>query len=137
MIDLLFEGKTVDWTILEQMHKGKTAGLISAALEFGGIIAEAPAKDMAALRKSGMAMGVAFQLIDDVLDYTGRQEELGKTVGSDRDNAKSTAVSLLGIQGAQAKAASLLQEAKDSLNTLSHPTPLLSTLFHQMINRQK
>ena len=136
MIDLLFEGKTVDWGILEQMHRGKTASLITAALEFGGIIANAPAKDMDLLRQSGMAIGVAFQLIDDVLDYTGREEELGKTIGSDRENAKSTAVSLLGIQKAQEKADLLLQTAEESLKGLSCPHLLLHTLFTQMVNRR-
>lgn len=137
MVDLHFEGQTADWNILEQMHRGKTAGLIIAALEFGGIIARAPAEDIASLKKAGCALGIAFQLIDDILDYTSTTEELGKPVGSDRDRAKSTSVSLLGIAQAKEKAEALLQSAESALHALSRPAPLLHALFNQMVNRRK
>lgn len=137
MIDLLSEGNAIDWQILEQMHFGKTASLIIAALEFGGIIARAPSDDMIALQKAGAAIGIAFQLIDDVLDYTGDQKELGKTIGSDRNKAKATAVSLMGIEEAKIKAGLLVEAAKENLNALSCPTTLLSALFNQMLNRKK
>lgn len=137
MIDLIFEGQTIDWEILEQMHRGKTAGLIIAALEFGGIIAQASNQDIAALKKAGLGVGIAFQLIDDVLDYTGTQEELGKPIGSDRDNNKATAVSILGTQNALEKAELLLQSAEKSLSALSRPAPLLRALFDRMIKRRK
>jgi geranylgeranyl pyrophosphate synthase len=137
MIDLLFEGQPVNWPILEQMHLGKTAGLIISALECGGIIAQAPDKDIACLKKAGNAVGIAFQLIDDILDTTGLEEELGKPIGSDRAKNKPTAVSILGIENAQSKAHLLLKTAQESLNALSHPSPLLHTLFEQMVNRHK
>ena len=137
MIDLIFEGQTIDWKILEQMHRGKTAGLIMAALEFGGIIAQASNQDIAVLKKAGLEMGIAFQIIDDVLDYTSTQEELGKPIGSDRDNNKATAVSILGVQNALEKAELLLQSAEKSISALSHPTPLLRALFDRMIKRRK
>jgi geranylgeranyl diphosphate synthase type II len=137
MIDLLSEGWAIDWKILEQMHRGKTSGLIIAALEFGGIISRVPSQDLDLLKQAGSAIGVAFQLIDDVLDYTGAQEELGKTIGSDYERAKATAVSLLGIEEARTKAESLLQAAKKKLNNLSSPASLLNVLFEQMIYRKK
>lgn len=137
MIDLHFEGQAADWDILEQMHRGKTAGLITAALEFGGIVAKAPLSDMASLRKAGTALGVAFQLIDDVLDCTSTEEKLGKPIGSDQEKAKTTAVSLLGVPKAKEKAAILLENASQELQTLSHPSPLLLELFDQMVNRHK
>ena len=137
MIDLHFEGQTADWNILEQMHRGKTAGLIIAALEFGGIIAKAPLSDISSLKKAGLNLGIAFQLIDDVLDCTSTQEELGKPIGSDKNKAKSTAVSLLGIPQAKEKAAVLLESAVKQLNKLSRPSPLLLALFDQMVNRRK
>lgn len=137
MIDLLFEGKTIDWNILEQMHRGKTASLISACLEFGGIIAGAPPQDILTLKKAGADIGIAFQLIDDILDDTGTQEELGKPIGSDRENDKSTAVSILGIENALAKAHLLLQTAEENLSALSMPVPLLRALFDRMINRRR
>ncbi len=137
MIDLLSVGEEVDWETLEMMHLGKTAGLIIAALEAGGIVANAPADDIAALRRIGLAIGTAFQLIDDVLDYTGTEAELGSPIGSDRDKAKPTAVTLLGIEPAQLKAAQLLSTAEEELATLSQPAPLLKGLFDQMVNRSK
>lgn len=137
MIDLHFEGQAADWGILEQMHRGKTAGLITAALEFGGIVAKAPLSDMASLKKAGTALGVAFQLIDDVLDCTSTEEKLGKPIGSDQEKAKTTAVSLLGIPKAKEKATTLLEKALQELQALSHPSPLLLALFDQMVNRHK
>ena len=69
MIDLLSEGQTIDWKTLEQMHLGKTSSLIIASLEFGGIISCLSSHDLSHLRKAGSAIGIAFQLIDDVLNY--------------------------------------------------------------------
>lgn len=137
MIDLLSVGQSIDWKLLEKMHLGKTAGLIIAALEFGGIIANAPAKDIEALRETGQAIGVAFQLIDDVLDYTSTEQELGKPIGSDQGKAKATAVPLLGIDATKEKAALLLQTADENLSMLSRPAPLIRALINQMVNRRK
>lgn len=137
MIDLLFEGKAVDWDTLEQMHLGKTAGLFTASLEFGGILSQAPAKDIEALKNAGKALGLAFQLIDDVLDDTSTQEELGKPIGSDRENNKTTAVSILGIEKARMKASHLLKTAEESIDTLSCPAALLHDIFKQMVNRRQ
>ncbi len=128
MIDLLSEGKSIDWKILEQMHLGKTAGLIIAALEFGGIISSVPLEDLNALQKAGSAIGVAFQLVDDIFDHSE---------SSDSEKSKATAVSLLGIDAALAKATELLQNAKENVSQLSHPAPLLKELFDQMIHRSK
>jgi len=137
MIDLLYTGQAINWDILEQMHSGKTASLMTAALEFGGIIAQAPEEDMRALQSTGLAMGTAFQLIDDLLDYTGTQEELGKEIGSDKAKSKATAISLLGAAPTQEKATQLLHAAKEHLNTLSCPAPLLHALLDLTVNRRK
>lgn len=127
MIDLLTEGKEVDWALLQRMHLGKTAGLITAALEFGGILSRVSFDDRSALRLAGSAIGLAFQLIDDLLD-----EE-----GSDCNYRKATAVSLLGAEKTKTKATELLQTAKEQIHLLSRPAPLLITLFEQMVDRKK
>jgi geranylgeranyl diphosphate synthase type II len=137
MIDLLSVGQTVEWDILEKMHLGKTAGLIAASLEFGGIIAGAPDSDMASLKTIGLSIGIAFQLIDDILDYTGTEEELGKPIGSDQKGGKATAVPLLGINPAKQKALALLKAVDAHLNALSCPAPLIRALCDQMVNRSK
>jgi len=133
MIDLLSEGQAIDWKILEQMHLRKTSGLIIAALEFGGIIASASSDDLNHLRKAGSAIGFAFQLVDDILDHTCG--EPGKPVSSDCKKTKATAVALIGIEEVRAKAEILLQAAKENLNALSSPAPLLSALFEHMIHQ--
>jgi geranylgeranyl diphosphate synthase type II len=137
MIDLLSEGEQVSWDLLEKMHLGKTAGLIAASLEFGGIIAGASETDMKALQKTGLAIGIAFQLIDDLLDDTGTEEELGKPIGSDRENFKATAVSVLGSLATQEMATKLLKASDDNLSSLSCPAPLLRALLDQMVHRRK
>ncbi len=137
MIDLMCEGETIDWELLEKMHQGKTASLIAAALQFGAIIAEASPTDVALLKQAGYAAGVAFQLIDDVLDYTSTEQELGKPIGSDHKKSKATAVTLLGVDSAKQKAVDLLEAADTHLKSLSRPSPLIRALFDQMVNRRK
>lgn len=137
VIDLLSVGKSIDWEILEKMHLKKTASLITAALECGGIIAGAPESDIKALNQTGLAIGIAFQLIDDVLDYTSTELELGKPIRSDEKKSKATAVPLLGIDLAKEKAAKLLQVADRELSNLSRPAPLIKALVGQMVNRSK
>lgn len=136
-IDLANEGKSVEWSLLEQMHRGKTASLIAAALECGGIVAHASHEEISLLTQAGLTVGVAFQLIDDILDETSTSEELGKSIGSDRKKQKATAISVLGIKQAQDVAEDLLKTAKRCLDALSRPTPLLRSLFEQMTHRRK
>jgi|HubBroStandDraft_4_1064222.scaffolds.fasta_scaffold47893_2 geranylgeranyl diphosphate synthase type II len=133
MIDLLSEGQKIDWEILEQMHLGKTSGLIIAALEFGGIIAQASSKDLDALRKAGAAIGIAFQLIDDILDHT-HTDRLARKLP---EREKTTAVALLGMEKAKEKAESFLRDAQEHLKSLSVETPLLHQAFNQMVHRSK
>lgn len=117
MIDLLFEEGPLSWEILEQMHLGKTAGLITSALEFGGIISHAPPHDMALLKKAGTAFGIAFQLIDDLLD-------------------SSPPVAHLGAKEIKERAENLVAEAMQALSSLSVPVPTLHALFDQMLQRK-
>jgi geranylgeranyl diphosphate synthase type II len=126
MIDLLTEGKEVDWALLQRMHLGKTAGLFTAALEFGGILSRVSSDDRNALRLAGSAIGLAFQLVDDLLDEAG----------SDRDCGKATAVTLLGPEKTKTKAGELLQMAKEQIHSLSRPAPLLTAFFEQMVDRK-
>lgn len=124
MLDLFSTDRNMSWETIEQMHLGKTAALITAALEFGCIIAQACDTDREALQRTGMAVGFAFQLIDDLLDKKNCMEK--PTVN---------AVSLLGPEKTKEKANSLLQTAKESVQSLSRDARLISDLLDQMVNR--
>jgi geranylgeranyl diphosphate synthase type II len=137
VIDLVAENKTIDWPTLELMHFCKTACLIIAALDCGAIIANAPLKDRSILQSVGKKMGIAFQIIDDLLDVTGSFSEMGKLAGSDEHKKKATSISVLGLQGSKEKAEELYAQAEKELGTLSQPAPHLSSLFKQLIRRSK
>ncbi len=111
VIDLLSEGKEIDWDTLKQMYLGKTAALFSAALEAGAVIAGASLEDQAALKEAGDYYGIAFQIRDDILDETGTEEAMGKPVGSDTANRKATALTLFGRARAGALAQTFMDEA--------------------------
>ena len=94
------------------LQAGKTGALIGFAAEAGAVIAGA---DRAPLRRYAAALGLAFQIADDILDVTGDEAKTGKRVGKDADAGKATFVSLLGLEGAKARAADLVQEAEAAL----------------------
>ncbi len=136
VIDLLSENQTISFPTLEMMHHYKTASLIIASLEFGGIIGNASSEDLLTLNQIGKKVGIAFQVIDDTLDVTGSFEEMGKNCGSDQAQHKSTALSLMSLPECQEYARELLDSALADLNTLSHKAPLLADLFQQLVNRK-
>lgn len=109
-LDLESEGKRIDYATLRQMHAAKTGALFRAALRVGAILAGAPEDKLAALSIYADAFGLAFQITDDILDVTGTAEKIGKPVGSDARNDKSTYVSLLSLE----KAKETAREAVDS-----------------------
>ncbi len=99
-LDLHFETVKATETQLREIHKAKTGALINAAVQLGAICANADEKQRADLSEYAYALGLVFQIIDDVLDETSTWEELGKPIGSDAQNGKTTFVSLYGIDGA-------------------------------------
>ena len=103
-LDLEAEGRTLALADLIAVHRGKTGALIRAACTLGAIAAEAGPTEVAALTDYGEDIGLAFQIADDVLDATGTSEELGKTAGRDAQLAKSTYVSVMGVDAARAEA---------------------------------
>ena len=115
VIDLLSEGKKINWETLQLMYLGKTAALFSAALEFGGVIAEVSNEELASLKKAGECFGVAFQIQDDISDLTANEKALGKPLGSDIVNKKATSLSLFNKKQAETLASSYLDQALASL----------------------
>ncbi|HEU5169141.1 MAG TPA: polyprenyl synthetase family protein [Gemmatimonadales bacterium] len=127
-LDLEAEGRRLGLNELVAVHRGKTGALIRASCALGGLAAGAPGRVVAALRDFGGEIGLAFQMADDVLDATGTSDQLGKTAGRDRALAKSTCVSLLGVDGARRQAERLAAGAVAQLARAGVPTASLGTL---------
>ena len=121
MLDMAGEGRALVKAELEELQRLKTGCLISAACELGCIAAGGNDQQQAQLRRYAHAIGLAFQIRDDVLDVISTDEELGKSVGSDLSNEKSTFVTILGLDGCAAAIEKLTQTAIDSLEGFEHP----------------
>lgn len=135
IIDLLSCSKEIDWDTLKQMHLGKTAKMLTASLEFGGILSHCSPKEIEILKQIGEQLGLAYQVIDDILDITGSEIDLGKKIGSDAKNNKPTAATFLGLEHAYKFAEELYESAKELIHTFPRPLPLLEELAHRLIFR--
>jgi geranylgeranyl pyrophosphate synthase len=135
LLDLLGEGKRVPVAELERIHGAKTGALISASAVIGGLAADAPAERIGALDHFGTALGLAFQITDDILDVTATTEAMGKPARRDEDLAKSTYVVQLGVDGARARAAELATEAREALRQVGLLTPDLDRLANLVLER--
>ncbi len=116
--DLEAEGKKIKLSQLEFIHKNKTAALIKASIRAGAILGGANPKKLKALSEYGEKIGLAFQIIDDILNVEGKEEKIGKKVGSDDLKKKATYPKIVGIQKSKKLARKLTQEAKASLKNL-------------------
>ena len=132
--DLDAEGQRPDEARLERLHTGKTAALFAAACEGGGRAGGADASSLEALHRFGLELGLAFQIVDDVLDETGTAESLGKTPGKDRRGVKMTYVALEGVPAARARADRRLAVAIASIAKLPRPE-VLSNLARYVVSR--
>ncbi len=121
---------------LRRIHIGKTAALITASLEAGGILAKARPKELAALRSFGRCLGLAFQIADDILDVVGDKSKLGKR-GSDRENNKLTYASLYGLENARRQAKALVAAAHRALAPLGARAGVLHALADFVIERDR
>ncbi|PWB18568.1 MULTISPECIES: polyprenyl synthetase family protein [Comamonas] len=135
-IDLASVGKQLSREQLQQMHKLKTGALLQASVEMGATCAGIQGAALAALKQYGAALGLAFQVIDDVLDVVADSATLGKTAGKDADNDKPTYVSLMGLQPARDYAHELLAEAQRALAGSGLPqTAALAALADMVVRR--
>lgn len=116
--DLEGEEREISFDELRTIHEGKTAALLTCCFRLGALIGGAPAETLAALTTFGHALGLAFQVVDDILDCTQSSEKLGKTAGKDAAAGKSTYVSILGLEEARREAARLTAEAHAALEPL-------------------
>lgn len=134
-LDLEAERQQVPVGALEEVHVRKTGALIAASCVMGGLAAGGSVERVEALRGYGRAVGLAFQIADDVLDATGTSAQLGKTAGRDAALAKSTFVSLLGVGAARAEAERLAARAVDRLRDGGLASPTLVELAHYVVTR--
>lgn len=134
-LDMQATGQSVTLEELKRLHSFKTGALINAALAMGGIVGNANQDQLQALETVGEKIGLAFQIIDDVLDVRGDSATLGKTSGKDAATEKSTYVALLGLAEAETIAFSLYREALDLIASWDSDADELRKLLEQMVNR--
>ena len=134
-IDLAAEDQQIDLKQLEQLHSLKTGALIRAAIAMGATVAGANQQQLADLDRYALAIGLAFQVQDDILDIEGDTATLGKQQGADIAHNKSTYPSLLGLEQAKAKAQSLHQQALQALESFGPGADNLRELSAYIIGR--
>lgn len=136
VMDLAYGGKKVPLETVKLLHRNKTAALLTAAIEFGGVLCNAMPQQMESLRLFGENIGLAFQVIDDILDITSSEAKHGKSVSSDILNEKCTFASLLGVDQAQSYALNYYHQAMQSLKPLQCDTSLLASLADFVLKRK-
>jgi geranylgeranyl diphosphate synthase type II len=135
VVDMESEGKNIDFPTLEYIHTHKTGGLILAAVQVGALLGGGDEKQLAALTRFGGAVGLAFQIADDILDIVGDQTELGKNVGSDQARGKATYPSILGLAESRQRASELSNIAVESLDSLGDAAEPLRSLARYIVDR--
>jgi farnesyl diphosphate synthase len=136
-IDLASVGHPLDETQLQDMHRRKTGALLHAAVMMGAACGHASPAAQAGLSDYGAAIGLAFQVVDDILDVTQASETLGKTAGKDLDANKPTYVSVLGLDAARRRAAELHELAQTALRDTALPdTVALAMLADRVVDRE-
>jgi geranylgeranyl diphosphate synthase type II len=136
MADIENENKKVTVKTLEYIHHNKTARLIGLAVRFACYLAEVSAEDHNRMEKFADKIGLAFQIVDDILDEEGSSETLGKTVGKDKNKKKATYPAVYGIEKSKKMAEKLISEAKDLLEPYGDKAETLLLLADYIITRQ-
>jgi geranylgeranyl diphosphate synthase type II len=137
VVDLEAEHSKPDAKTLNYIHRAKTAALITASLVSGGLYAGGNEDTVERLRKFGHAIGLAFQIVDDVLDVTQSSEQLGKTAGKDMAAEKVTFPALYGIEESLRKADELVREGAAALEPFGARSEILKQLARFLVDRKK
>jgi geranylgeranyl diphosphate synthase type II len=136
VVDIESEGRPVGAETLDFIHRHKTAALMRAALRAGARLAGASPAALAALGAAGERLGLAFQIVDDILDVEGTLAELGKTAGSDQRKAKATYPAVHGLAASRRRARTLVEEAKRALDELGPPAEPIRALADFILERR-
>ncbi len=134
--DLEGEGKKLSEAQLREIHEGKTMAMITVSLRLGGMCGGATAEELGALTTFGRSLGLAFQVIDDILDVTQTSEKLGKTAGKDVAAEKTTYPSVLGLERSREEAHRLTTAALVALGAFGQSGLRLSQLAHHLLDRE-
>jgi geranylgeranyl diphosphate synthase type II len=135
-VDIESEGKTIAPEMLDYIHLHKTAALIRAALRVGALLAGARPAQVEAIGRAGQALGLAFQIVDDILDVEGSLAELGKSAGSDERKQKATYPALYGLAQSKERARALVEETKHLLNPLGPAADPIRALADFVLERR-
>lgn len=135
VLDIISEGKKIDFDQLKNLHRRKTGALIRASVVSGALLAVGPEDQVAALDLYGSCMGLAFQVVDDILDVTQTAEELGKST-SDVERGKNTYPSIYGLEESKRLADELLQEALDAIRPFGERADALKAIAEYIVTRK-
>src|ERR1700719_4584257 len=133
--DLEGEGKKIDMAGLRYIHENKTAAILTTSVRLGAMSANANPKQLGAITKFGRALGLAFQVIDDILDVTQTSEKLGKSAGKDITAEKATFPAVVGLERSRKVARRLTEEAREALRTLGKKAETLHALADHLLQR--
>jgi geranylgeranyl diphosphate synthase, type II len=134
--DLAAEGHAIGAEALERLHRAKTGALLGACVRGGAVLGGADEADLARLTRYASAIGLAFQVVDDILDATEAAAALGKTAGKDAAAGKATYVSVHGIEGARVLAKRLLDEAREAISPFGPRGELLEEMARLIVDRR-
>ncbi|WP_444660016.1 polyprenyl synthetase family protein [Caproiciproducens sp. R2] len=137
VIDLMSEGRAISLETLKKMDENKTGALILASAQMGCVLAGAGDEQMRAAESYARAIGLAFQIVDDILDVTGDTRTLGKPAGSDSENNKSTYVSLMGLENASKTVDELTAKAVEALGCFGKEAEYLTEFAKKLAVRKK
>jgi geranylgeranyl diphosphate synthase type II len=136
VVDIESEGKAIAPEMLDYIHLHKTAALIRAALRVGARLAGAGPEQVEAISRAGRALGLAFQIVDDILDVEGNLAELGKSAGSDERKHKATYPALYGLATSKERARALVDETKQLLIPLGSPAEPIRAIADFVFERR-
>ena len=136
VVDITYEGKDPDPTVVEYIHRHKTGALIAASVTAGTILADGTEEEVRAINRYGQEIGLVFQIADDILNIEGSEDVLGKGTGSDQERGKITYPSVFGLSESKHIQKRLVDQAIEFLNKFDHRAEPLRDLARYIIKRR-
>ena len=134
--DLEAEGQPANRSLVRYIHENKTAAMLTTSVRLGAMSADAETKKLSAVTKFGRSLGLAFQVIDDILDVTQTSEKLGKSAGKDVAAHKATYPAVIGLEASRAEARRLTNAAHRALSSFGHESERLREIADYLLERE-